>query len=160
MDLPPNAQKTIKFLEGENEEESVTVIVNNEDEDDNESLDSDDLEFEQFEFETPNLSKYSPRFLLEASGILVDRNLTQSMSESEKSKRKVAALERIPFLARVNEASSKELVDELLTGITHFEIIDENDSILVEKALISLAFVAPTFYAPAISSNNFVKLRF
>ena len=153
-------QKTIKFLEGENEEESVTVIVNNEDEDDNESLDSDDLEFEQFEFETPNLSKFSPRFLLEASGILVDRNLTQSMSESEKSKRKVAALERIPYLARVNEASSKELVDELLTGITHFEIIDENDSILVEKALISLAFVAPTFYAPAISSNNFVKLRF
>ncbi|CBY31493.1 unnamed protein product [Oikopleura dioica] len=100
-------QKTMKFLEGDKEEESVTVIDNNEDEDDNESLDSDDLEFEQFEFETPNLSKYSPRFLLEASGILVDRNLTQSMSESEKSKRKVAALERIPYLAQVNKTSSK-----------------------------------------------------
>ena len=56
------------------------------------------------------------------------------MSESRKSERKVAVLERIPYLARVNETSSKELVDELLTGITHFEIIDENDSILVEKA--------------------------
>ena len=68
------------------------------------------------------------------------------MSESGKSERKVAALERIPYLAIVNETSSKELVDELLTGITHFEIIDENDSILVEKALITLAFVARFIY--------------
>jgi hypothetical protein len=143
--------KTMKFLEGEKEEENLAEIGENEIEDENESLDSDDLEFEQFEFETPNLSKFSPRFLFEASGILVGRNLSQSMSETEKNKRKLAALERIPFLARVNEAASRELVDELLTGITHFEIIDENDSALVEKALVSLAVAAPTFYAPAIS---------
>ena len=111
-------------------------IDENEIEDENESLDSDDLEFEQLEFETPNLSKFSPRFLFVASGVLVGRNLSRSMSETEKNKRKLAALERIPFLARVNEAASRELVDELLTGITHFEIIDENDSALVEKALV------------------------
>ena len=78
--------KTMKFLnfKNEKEDENLAEIDENEIDDENESFDSDDLESEHFEFETPNLSKFSPRFLFEASGILVGRNLSKSMSETEK----------------------------------------------------------------------------
>ena len=156
-------ERTMKFLNGvhkQSDKKNFTGDSDNDDDDDRESLDSDDLEFEQFEFETPNLSKYSPRFLLEASGILVEKNLPQSMSETEKTNRKLAALERIPYLAKVNQVSSKELVEEILKGITYFEIVDDNVAALVRDALESLAVVAPEVYAPAIVGNSLIQHSF
>ncbi|CAG5113982.1 Oidioi.mRNA.OKI2018_I69.chr2.g8067.t1.cds [Oikopleura dioica] len=155
-------ERTIEFLNGnqqkvEDERINAGNCDDDDDDDDRESLDSDDLEFEQFEFETPNLSKYSPRFLMEASGILVERNLPQSMSKTEKTKRKLAALETIPYLAKVNQVSSKELVEEILKGIVYFEIVNDNDAALVGDALESLAVVAPEFYAPAIVGEFYAE---
>ena len=78
-------------------------------ESDSESLDSDDFEFEQFDWSTSSTSKYAPKYILEANDTLSGFGLPPNVSHTEKANRTAAALSAIPKLARVNSDQAAQI---------------------------------------------------
>ena len=78
-------------------------------ESDCESLDSDDFEFEPFDWSNSLTSKYAPKYILEASDTLSGFGLPPNVSHTEKANRTAAALSSIPYLAEVNSEQAAKI---------------------------------------------------
>ena len=70
-------------------------------------LDSDDLEFEPFDYEEETDPKYTVHYIIEALGILDNSALEQNVSKTEAINRQIGALKSIPKLAQANSSQEK-----------------------------------------------------
>ena len=132
--LRPNAENKLEFeFYDPNWEASFTKLINPEEteiktsfldiirekkaeikeetsiESDRESLDSDDFEFEPFDWSNSLTSKYAPKYILEASDTLSGFGLPPNVSHTEKANRTAAALSSIPYLAEVNSEQAAKI---------------------------------------------------
>ena len=87
-------------------------------------LDSDDLEFEPFDYDDePTVEpKYACDYIIAALGILDHSALEQSVSKTETLQRQLAALAAIPRLAVTNVHQSREISHELTRAIVHVQL--------------------------------------
>ena len=70
-------------------------------------LDSDDLEFEPYDYEEETDPKYTVHYIIEALEILDNSALEQNVSKTEAINRQIGALKSIPKLAEANSSQGK-----------------------------------------------------